>query len=137
MEEKTGALELEYSTGISERFSRFVSRHEVDDPETVRAWEGKSGFMPLADLPASLCEEHRQEGIKSFGMVPVIDDGKVIGIVNVSSHTASEVPEESKVIAEVLAGQINKARPAGVRPRRVRGAAPVDERVRGGGDLHL
>ena len=105
LEEETGALELEYSTGISERFSRFVSRLEIDSPVTVRAREGKSRFMPLAAIPASLCEEHRQEGIKSFGMVPVIDDGKVIGVVNVSSHTASEVPEESKVIAEVLAGQ--------------------------------
>jgi len=107
-DEVTGAGEMVYHVGFSEELVRSVGRYESEFPAVLFAKAGESVFLALEDIPAPVSEA-RKEGVRSIGMVPVVDDGKTIGCVNASSHTVSDIPEESESITEALVGQIGQA----------------------------
>lgn len=107
-DEKTGAGELVYHVGLSEEFARAVEQYESESPAVLLAKAGENIFLAFEDIPNQV-PGARNEGLKSIGMVPIVDEGRSIGCVNVSSHTVSDIPEESKSITEILVGQIGQA----------------------------
>ena len=107
-DEETGAGELVYHIGVSEEFVRAAGRYESESPAVLLARAGESIFLALEDVPFPV-PEGWDEGFRSIGLVPIVDEGRTIGCVNVSSHTVSDIPEESKSITEALVGQIGQA----------------------------
>ena len=128
VDEETGALDPAYHTrGFSEGFVKAVSHYEADSPSARLVRQGKALFMNYEDIPIPLDDVRRKEGLGAFGIMPVTDEGRVIGCVNVASHTTGEMPEESRAMVEVLTGQIGRAIK---RARLITALAESEERYR-------
>lgn len=107
--DETGAFEMEYTSGLSAELLETASHYDSDSPNAVLVREGKSLFINHEDVPVPLEEVGSSEGLKAFGMVPIFHRDRVIGCLNVASHTVEDAPEESRTIALALAGQIGEA----------------------------
>jgi len=110
LDKESGALELLYDIGLSRDFVEATSHYDADSPSSQLVLEGEALFINYEDIPIPLDDVRRNEGLGAFGIVPVTDEGAVIGCVNVASHISTgEIPDESRAMVETLAGQIGQA----------------------------
>jgi PAS domain S-box-containing protein len=109
LDEKTGALELIVSKGLSGEFTGEVSHLDAHTPNMKLIMEGRPVFTVHARVAATMTGARRREGLRAIGVVPIRHESLVIGAINVASHTADEVPEFCRNGLETLAVQIGNA----------------------------
>ena len=110
LDKESGALKLVYDMGLSRDFVEATSHYDADSPSSQLVLEGEALFINYEDIPIPLDDVRRNEGLGAFGIVPITDEGAVIGCVNVASRNSpGETPDESRAIVETLAGQIGQA----------------------------
>ncbi len=104
--EATGAFELAVHAGLSADFVRNVSLLPHDSRPSRMAMQGAPFFGNHSRLGFPLSPAQRREGLEAMGMIPIRHEGRVIGCLNVASHTLAEVPEWSRTVLETIAAQI-------------------------------
>jgi PAS domain S-box-containing protein len=104
LEKATGALVLQCHTGLTDAFRKLVSHLPADTPQTQHAQRGVRyhGSVAALGLPAHAAE--RAEGFKSISVLPIMEGGELLAVLNVASHTLEDIPPAARDALETVAG---------------------------------
>ena len=105
----TGTLDMKVHRGISKAFAAAVTSYAADSPRTRLVKEGRPVFAAYHQLPFPLDETRRQEGLLAFALVPLSHENRVLGTMNLASHTLAEIPTPTRVVIEAAAAQASGA----------------------------
>ncbi len=109
VDETSGALDLLYHQGLSEEFVRSASRYETDSDSARLVSAGKPVYTEHLALSVHLDEAERREHLRAIAIVPVKHEDRVIGSLNVASHSLDEVPVFARDALEAIAASIGSA----------------------------
>jgi PAS domain S-box-containing protein len=101
----TGEIELTTHVGLTQEFVEAVSRYTSDAPQTQLVMAGK----PVYALHETLRNKPDREQLLALAVLPLMHEGKVIGALNVGSHTMREIPGSTRAIIEAIAAQASGA----------------------------
>lgn len=109
VDEDTGWFELFCHKGFSQDFIEAVCLLSPDSPNALLIKAGEPVYAAQEDDRFPFDEVREREGLKSVAIVPISTGGRVIGSVNVASHTAGDIDAWSREVIEALSGQIGLA----------------------------
>jgi len=105
-DEADGNLNLIVHQGLSEPFilSAFRFLSGSDNARLIR--EGKAVYTLHCNLSSPDNEAALREGLHATAVIPVRSGEKVIGCLNVASHTQDHIPDCTRIALERMAGAI-------------------------------
>lgn len=104
---KSGDIELIHSVGLSEMFKKATSYYPADSQRAKLVMKGKPLYQEYKKFyPKTKGPVHRDEGLMTLAMVPVLHEGKVVGCLNIASHTVRQFTGHAKTALETIAAQI-------------------------------
>jgi PAS domain S-box-containing protein len=105
----TGALDLVFHTGIADSFVSHTRHIPADSDLARRLAPGSPICDALEESPPQFQALYRQEGLRSRVVVPFSHAGRLMGCLNVASHTRVTVSRQCLVVLEAITGQIGQA----------------------------
>lgn len=105
-DQKAGSLDLVCYRGLSPMFVKNNSYFDVNDPHTLRVMERQNVFSEYEALGFSENEEDGSEGLRAIAILPICNEDRVIGCLNIASHAKGEIPSWAKVTLETIASKI-------------------------------
>jgi len=108
-QEVTGALELAKHFGLGEAFTRQAARYEASAPEAMAVLAGEPIYARYEEIAGSDGAANAEEGLRGLAVVPIKYEGRVIGCLNMASHTLESIPEESRGWIEGVAARVGGA----------------------------
>ncbi len=109
VDEENRILNLEYSKGLGKNFVRAVSHITMDSEEARLVMAGESFYINYPELNGETTKSAIKEGLRAIGVVPIKFEDRVIGCLNIASHSMQSVPEESRTAIETIGLQISSA----------------------------
>ena len=109
VDEITRELSMVSHQGLSEDFVQNASQYKKDSPFVQVITKGNSLFFQYQDTMFSRDPVGQAEGLKAFGIIPVLYENRVIACLNVASHTMEETDEENQAVLDTIAAQIGGA----------------------------
>jgi len=106
VDENSGALDLILHQGLSAEFVAEVSHYEKDSPNAQLVLAGKPVYSEHLQIGIPLDKPLQREGIHAIAIIPIIHKNRVIGGVNLGSHTRVEVPLFARNALETIVSQI-------------------------------
>lgn len=103
------SFELAYSQGVSDEYVKMAIEMVSSDSRFRDIQESGPIYTRYEDLSVFKGGVQNRENIKSVAIMPIFEDGELIGGVNVASRTLEEIPSESRYIIESLVNQMGKA----------------------------
>jgi diguanylate cyclase (GGDEF)-like protein/PAS domain S-box-containing protein len=105
--EQTGAIDLAVHAGLSPSFVAGVSHFGPDTAHVRMVRQGVPLYHAEPDIAQSpLHEQGRKDGLRSVAIVPILDKGSLVAVLNLASSTRSEIPERARAMIEAIAAQI-------------------------------
>ena len=108
-DEANGGMQLAVHRGVSDSFARAVGHYAADGPQMKFLRQGLPVFGTHCSLPFALDADRLREGLRALAMVPLHHEGKLIGSLVLASHTAEEIPAQTRVAVEAIAAQATGA----------------------------
>ena len=108
-DDESGDLNLIVHQGLSKEFVQAVSRYDKNSKNALHVKKGKPIYTVHKDFDVSMTAEEKRDGILAFMSLPLIDEGKVIGCLNLASHIAEEIPLYFRVAIETVVANIGNA----------------------------
>ena len=105
----TGAVDLVVHRGLSDEFVRRVSHFAADAPQARLVSSGVPVYARLGEITGLQEDVHRREGLRSFAVVPIVHEGRVIAILHMASHQHESMPEGTRRALETIATQVGEA----------------------------
>lgn len=111
IDESTGDAGLAVHRGLNPKFVKTISHFSADTPQARLIKNGKPAYLLHSDLPPN-CIFRRTEISKSGGevrlmaVIPLKDDGKTIGSINLVSHTHEQFSPKLQYALETMASRI-------------------------------
>ena len=106
---KSGDLNLIVHQGLSKELVQAVSHYGKNSDNSLHVKKGKPTYTLRKDLDVPMTPEEQREGIRAFMSLPLLDDGKAIGCLNLASHSAEDVPFHFRIAIETVVAQIGNA----------------------------
>ncbi len=107
--QQTGEVSIVAHQGLSETFVKQVMHFSADSPPAHLYQKGQPVYSSVRDAdlpnPAFLFEEKLQ----SIAVIPIVFEGKMLAGMNLASHTAEEIPENTRTLLETLAARVGGA----------------------------
>ena len=103
------ALDMVFHKGLPPDFVKSASHYDADSPNTRLVMVGKPIYTEHLRLGVPLDEAEHGEGLRAIAILPLHHKDRVIGCLNVASHTLHTVPAISRVALETIAAQICSA----------------------------
>ena len=97
-------LELVYHQGLRASFIQATTRHSTDTPKVQTMLTGKAFYFTSAELQQQA--HSQQEGLQALASIPIQYQGRVLGAMNVASHTLTQVPAFARYALETIAAEI-------------------------------
>lgn len=104
-----GGLELMTHRGLSAKFVAAASRYAPGTQQANVAARGELMYAVRRDLPSRIVANLELDGLEALAVVPLRVEGKVVGILNASSHRHPQIDTGSRVALESLAAQAEGA----------------------------
>ncbi|MBI3172167.1 MAG: PAS domain S-box protein [Chloroflexi bacterium] len=104
-DENFGSLDLIYHQGLSDSFIQQVAHFTPDSPNVQMLLPGRPHYFPSSD-PVVQNPMHKREGLTALAVVPFLYQERVVGCLNLASHTLSEVTEYARHVLETLSAEI-------------------------------
>src|SRR5665648_8239 len=101
--ERFTKLDLYYHLGLSEEFINQIKSFTSESPEWQTVMAGQPVYIDGSFLSNSIKEKLDKEGITTFASIPLINDGRVIGAMNLASHNSQFISAIHKSYMEDLA----------------------------------
>ncbi len=101
----TGALEFLYHEGLTDNFVMAVSYYEADSPNAKMIMSGDPVYTNIKQLEIPLLTVDDNE-LKAIAVFPIKHANRVVGCLNVGSHTYEEVPRFARNTLETISSQI-------------------------------
>jgi PAS domain S-box-containing protein len=108
-EDSGGDLVLAFSQGLPPGFVADASRFPADSSQTRFVQRREPVYSRHHELETNLSDARLEEGLRAIAVVPVHHQDRVIGCLNLASHTLDEIPEVVRPGIEAMAGQIGSA----------------------------
>jgi PAS domain S-box-containing protein len=106
VDEMTSALNLVVHQGLSPDFIRSVSHYAADSANARLVMAGKPIYTEYFALGVPIDEASQREGLHAIAVIPIQHEGRVIGCLNVASHTRDAVPVFARTALEAVVTQI-------------------------------
>ncbi len=106
VDKKTGDLNLLYAKGLSSEFVEAASHYNAESPNTQLVMAGDPAYVRYPDLKLSPDTNSIPEGLHALAVIPVTHEGRVIGSLNLASHTQDEIPTAVRNALETISSQI-------------------------------
>jgi PAS domain S-box-containing protein len=106
IDEHSGSVDLICHKGLSEQFVKGCTHCSTDSPRVAIVLAGCNIYRDDLEICTSPYQDRRDEGVKSFAVLPVEYKGRVIASLNLISRTYHEIPLASRSLLEVLAAQV-------------------------------
>ncbi len=107
VDEASGGLDMAFHKGLSPDFVEFVLRYEADSDSVRLVMRGKPVYKQHQRLGVPLDEKKKREGLRAIAVIPMLHKGRIVGCLNIASHTLREVPAWSRMALETIAAQIS------------------------------
>ena len=101
----TQELELAAHRGLSDSFVKSVAYYSADSPEMRLVQQGRSVFDNFQNLPVHHSATALREGLRAIAVIPLSHNRRIIGLLNMASHTAEEIPPQAQIVVETIAAQ--------------------------------
>jgi PAS domain S-box-containing protein len=105
----TEDLDLIVHEGLSSDFVKSVSHYGRDSANANLVMKGNPVYTEHQNLRVFLDDTERGEGLGALAVLPVLHQGRVVGCLNVASHSLWEVPVWSGAALETIAAQIGSS----------------------------
>lgn len=102
----SGALDLVVHRGLSPQFLELASYYPADSPNAQLARTGEVRFIDDADLRLLVDDLRHLEGLHAVAIIPVLNQGQLLAVLNLASHTFDAIPVSTRSTCETLALQI-------------------------------
>jgi PAS domain S-box-containing protein len=102
----TGKVELKVHAGLSREFVEAASRYPPDSPEAAALAGGRPLYGSVSENPYIQTEPLCREGLRSTAVIPLLDEGRAIGSMNVGSRRCEEIPISSRHALETMAARL-------------------------------
>jgi PAS domain S-box-containing protein len=109
VDETTGALDLMVYTGFSPDFIGVSSHYGPDSPSTRLVMANKPLYARHSELGVPLDDVRMREGLSVIAVIPVHHEDRVVGCLNIASHTLDEVSIFSRGALETIAAEIGSS----------------------------
>ena len=106
---KTHAIDLVVHEGLPEEFVALASHHDGGSEQAKLIGLGNPIYVPYAGLGIAMDAARERAGIRALAVIPVKDEGQVIGALNVGSRTRDELTEGIRNTLEVMAEVMGRA----------------------------
>ena len=101
--EKFTSLDLQYHLGLPEAFVDRVKSFTSESAEWQTVLTGQPVYLDGLNLIDSIKEKLDKQGIKTFASIPLINEGQVIGAMNLASFSSQFISAIHKSYMEDLA----------------------------------
>jgi PAS domain S-box-containing protein len=108
-DEETGSLDLVLSRNLKKDFVASVSRYAPDSANVKMVLCGRPLYMQFGSGGVTLSGVQESEGLRALAVIPFLSRGRVIGCMNIASHTSEDIPGESRIALETISTQIGVA----------------------------
>ncbi len=109
VEAESGELNMLYHKGLSDPFIQATSHYGVDGPHIELLEQGKTLYLNYEKLNLPKTDAERREGLKIIIIVPILHQNRVLGCINVSTHSLNEIPIESRKIIESIGSLVGQS----------------------------
>ena len=103
LSEVNAGIELAVHQGLPETFVDNVSHFSLDSANFQAIQKGEPTYMVQADMIQNCFNEPAAIGLKAVAIIPIPFQGRVVGCLNIASHTLTEVPEHTRMALERIA----------------------------------
>jgi PAS domain S-box-containing protein len=100
------SLSIAAHSGLSKEFASLVSHFEGDSPNVRLALTGEIRYGTYSEIRSGNDPIRQNEGLRAFALIPIMAQGKLIALLNLSSHTYDSVPLASRSILETISFQV-------------------------------
>jgi PAS domain S-box-containing protein len=104
--EATGDLTLAYYKGLSDEFFEECNYYPADSEKALLIKPGNPSYFKRDELSTSISSVQKEENICSVAIVPIKSGGRVIAVLNISSHVHDKIPNNVHDAIEGMAVQI-------------------------------
>jgi PAS domain S-box-containing protein len=105
--ERSGELVLQVHIGLPEWFVADATRYAADSPHVTLAKGGQPVYQSFKDVPPALLSSAvRREALRAIAAIPVSHEGRVVGLLNLASHTHEIIPGDARGLIEAVAAEI-------------------------------
>ncbi|MDD5224712.1 MAG: PAS domain S-box protein [bacterium] len=112
VDEKTGAVDLTHSQGLSPDFVRAISHYDASSPNAALVKAGKSVFFhhcDQVDIGLPFDKIRQSEGLRALAIIPIFFENRVIACLNISSHDSDDIPMMTRHVLVSISVQIGNA----------------------------
>jgi signal transduction histidine kinase/PAS domain-containing protein len=106
---KTGRIDMVAHEGLPDEFVAVASHHDGESLQARLIAQGEPIYTRYADLGVAMDAAREKPGVRALAVIPVKDEGKVIGALNIGSRRCDELTEGTRNALEVMAGLIGRA----------------------------
>ena len=106
VDEDSGAMDIAFHKGLSAAFVNCVSHYDRDSDIMRLIMAGKPVYKQYKEIMPNINEAGCNEKLRAIAVVPVKCEGRVIGCLNISSHTLDSVPDFARSTLESISTQI-------------------------------
>ena len=106
LDDEEGIFNLVVYEGITTAFADKVGLFAPDSPHANLVKRKKPAYLSIRDKDIFIYEGIIGEGIQAAAIAPIHYRGRIIGNLNVASHTLPEIPPFSRRVIEIVAAQI-------------------------------
>ncbi|HUH79153.1 MAG TPA: PAS domain S-box protein [Methanoregula sp.] len=106
VDDRTGSVDLAVSRNLGDDFVRTVSHYPAGSINAQAVYAGNPFYGRVRGSGLVDDDVQEREGILAFGIVPIASGGRATACLNVTSHTAEEIPADTRIALETIATQI-------------------------------
>ena len=109
VDDETGAIDMVVEKNLPADFVESATHYDADSANVELIMKGQPVYSKHRDLGIKLEEARMKEQLKAIGVVPIVHEKRVIGCMNLASHTFNDVPAYSREIVETMVTQSGSA----------------------------
>jgi PAS domain S-box-containing protein len=109
LDEETQGFRLAHHVGLSDTVVQLIKYYEPDSDRAVLIRDGNAFFTSYEGIPIRRGEGHLDEGIRGIAVVPILHEGRSIGVVIVSSHVTEVITDATRNVLEMMVGYVGQA----------------------------
>ncbi len=106
LNDASGVFELAASRGAPPWFVEAVSRYSLDTPRAQTLLQGSPLYLVSEDVQHPIRIALEKEGIKIVAIIPIVNQGRVIGTLHLCSHVQKKISLTARQALESIARQI-------------------------------
>ena len=106
VDKDSGAMDLAFHKGLSAAFVNRISHYDRDSDSMCLIMAGKPVYKRYEEIMPDTDKARCNEKLRAIAIIPVHNEGRVIGCLNISSHTLDKVPDFARSALEIISTQI-------------------------------